>query len=336
MTTIPIVDISSLVISSTPTDISKTSKELGDAFKDVGFVFIKGHQVPQELVERVYSHAKKLFELPENVKQTMSMTSNSHTHRGYSGFGDEVLDENTVDWKEAFDIGVDLPLDNPDVVKQLPLHGPNVWPKHQQHQGESKEGEEDKEFKKDISEYFEYMIKLGHTLLRAIETYFQLPPGYFQPFFEPKPMVLMRLLHYPPLPSGFKSNSQNEYVTCGEHSDYGALTILAADSVGLQVKDRNGQWINAPVVENSFIVNLGDMMSRWTNDVLLATKHRVLNVNPRVHRYSIPFFFEPSFYATIKCISEPAKYPETQYGPYLLSRYDATFNHRKYAEEKNE
>ncbi|XP_004364535.1 2OG-Fe(II) oxygenase [Capsaspora owczarzaki ATCC 30864] len=332
-TTIPVIDIGAFVDAAKRADSDATAASLGAAFRDVGFAYITGHGVPSAVIQKAFSHAKRLFELPMDAKEALSMTgANAHTHRGYSGFGDEVLNEETKDWKEAFDIGYDLPPSDPDVAAGVPLHGPNVWPSHES-------APELATFKHDLELYFSHMERVGRSLLVGFEKHFGLADGYFEPFFQ-RPLVLMRLLHYPPLPEEMLNSTTpgRDIVTCGEHSDYGGLTLLAVDAPGLQVKSTNGEWIAAPPMGNdALIVNLGDMMQRWTNDVLKATPHRVVNVNPLAHRYSIPFFFEPNFHSIVRCL-EPClrlsgttvpKYPDTQYGPYLLSRYDATFNHRK-------
>jgi len=138
-------------------------------------------------------------------------------------------------------------------------------------------------------------------------------------------MTQLRLLHYPPKPA------DEPRFGCGAHSDYGCCTILAQDMAGgLQLLSKTGKWINVPCVPDTLVINIGDMMQRWTNDCFKSTIHRVLNPNEN-HRFSMPFFFEPNFEAVVECIeschgSTGPKYPPIKFGDHLTNMYNSTYN----------
>jgi isopenicillin N synthase-like dioxygenase len=172
-------------------------------------------------------------------------------------------------------------------------------------------------------------MRLAAQLMEAFALSLHLPEKYFHPMLD-EAMGALRLLHYPPQPPA----DDARVVGTGSHTDYGCLTILAQDSVGgLQVRNSAGEWVAAPPVPGAFVVNIGDQMARWTNDVFGATHHRVINTSGR-ERYSMPFFFEPNFDAVISCLEtcrspeHPAKYADVVAGEYLVSRFDDTFSYR--------
>ena len=153
-----------------------------------------------------------------------------------------------------------------------------------------------------------------------------LPLNYFKSMCL-KPMVTMRILHYPPQPIVI----DKDQLGCGEHTDYECFTLLSqSNQSGLQVQNRDGQWINAKPIENTFVVNIGDLMQRWTNDQFKSTIHRVINTSGTT-RYSIPIFFGPNYFAQIKSLDQNqiSKYPPIIAGEYLISRFDDTYKYRQ-------
>jgi isopenicillin N synthase-like dioxygenase len=174
------------------------------------------------------------------------------------------------------------------------------------------------------------MEGLGRKLMQAFALALGLEETYFDHWLN-WPMTTLGLLHYPPQ-TGRITEAQ---IGAGAHSDYGVLTMLAQDDAGgLQVRNASGDWIDAPPVPGSFVVNIGDMMERWTNGVFTSTLHRVVNVSGQ-ERYSLPYFFDPDFNAEVVCLEtclapgETPKYPPTTSGQHLLDMINASFEYHK-------
>ena len=179
-------------------------------------------------------------------------------------------------------------------------------------------------FRETTLAYFNACAALGARLHRAFARDLGLRPDFFASKFD-RPMATLRLLHYPAPPRG-----SDPRTGAGEHTDYGALTLLATDDVGgLEVRTRAGQWIEAPVVRGAFIVNIGDCLMRWTNDVYVSTPHRVVNRSLK-ERYSIAFFYDPNPDAMVEtipsCVGEGefTRYPPILAAEYLKMRLDAS------------
>ena len=315
---ISIIDIAGLVDGS---DEVGVATRLGQAAEEVGFLYVANHGVPDTLVQGMFAASKAFFDRPLDEKSALHIR-NSPVHRGYFPLFEENTDPNlTADLKEGFDIGRDLGPDDPDVIKGLPLHGPNQWPSAPT------------DFKATADAYFSAVATLSRRIMRGFAIALDLAPDFFEDKVD-RPLAQLRLLHYPPQ-SGY---IQSETLGCGAHTDYGCLTVLAQDpNGGLQVMNAAGDWIAAPPVPGTFVINLGDQLARWTNGRFSATPHRVINTSGR-ERYSMPFFFDPNFETMIECLpgcrkpGEAPKFAPVQAGPYLLSRFDATFNYRQDAE----
>ena len=169
---------------------------------------------------------------------------------------------------------------------------------------------------------------LARRIIALIARGLGLPPDWFAPHFE-RPTVFLRLLHYPPQPK------EEGLFGSAPHTDYGFITLLAQDDRGgLEVRARGGGWIPAPPVDGSFVLNVGDILSRWTNGRLVSTPHRVINLSGK-DRYSQPFFFDPSMDCMVEplpqCIEAGADphYPPVRYGDYLMERIDKNYDYRK-------
>jgi isopenicillin N synthase-like dioxygenase len=242
----------------------------------------------------------------------------SPENRGYVGFGTERLDETAApDQKEAFNIGLDLPPDDPEVLARTPLRGPNLWP-------------DLPGWKESVLDYF----FACDALLKDIHRGFALDLGMNEDYFADKldrAASFLRLLHYPAKPVGAPAGE----LGAGAHTDYGNLTILATDGVaGLQVRRRDGAaWLDAPHVDGAFVCNIADCLMRWTNDVYVSTPHRVLS--PAQERYSVAFFGDANPNALVEtlptCLApgEPPRYAPITSGEYLIQRLTATYDHLK-------
>jgi isopenicillin N synthase-like dioxygenase len=316
---IPVIDLTALLDHTAPqAAVQATAEALGRAAERVGFVYISGHGVPDALTAEMFDISRRYFDQPLEIKLAQHIR-NSPNHRGYFPLFEENTDPDlTADLKEGFDMARDLDGDAPEVRAGLPLHGPNQWP------------DSPETFKPVAQRYFAEMTRLGHAIMRGFALALDLPEDFFEDKID-RPLAQLRLLHYPPQ----AGHIQAETLGCGAHTDYGCLTILAQDpNGGLQVQNAAGEWIAAPPIPGTFVINLGDQLARWTNGRYSATPHRVINTSGR-ERYSMPFFFDPNFETVIECLpgclapNEPPRFPPVQAGPYLMSRYDATFSYRK-------
>ncbi len=312
---IPVIDLAPLL---TGRDKAAVAEAVGQACREVGFLYIAGHGVPPALVDRCFAEIRRFFALSDERKMAVHMRR-SPCHRGYYPLFEENTDPDlTADLKEGFDIALELGTEDPDVIAGKPLHGPNQWP------------EDLPGFRETLEDYYAAMRRLARQLLRAFALSLEIPEDFFEDKVD-KPLAQLRTLHYPPQ----AGHVEAETLGCGAHTDYGCLTILAQDDVGgLQLCNSAGEWIAAPPIPGTFVVNIGDQMARWTNDLFAATRHRVINTSGR-ERYSLPFFFDPNYDTVVECldscrdVAHPSKYPPVKAGEYLLERFDATYSYRQ-------
>ncbi|MEP1015245.1 MAG: 2-oxoglutarate and iron-dependent oxygenase domain-containing protein [Paracoccaceae bacterium] len=280
---------------------------LGKACRDTGFFLLKNHSVPEVLLTQVFEKADQFFTLPEAEKAQVSILNTPH-FRGWAKQGDESLDETSpqIDTKETFNIGLDLPLDDPRVRANEPFRGANQWP-------------DIPDFRNVMLGYYDAALELGIAIHRAFAQDLGIAEQHFVPAFK-DPLAALRLLSYPPA-----TGAKNE-IGAGAHTDYGAITLLMTDGEpGLQVCPRGGDWMDVPFVKGAFIVNIGDCLMRWTNDIYVSTPHRVLP--PKRRRRSVAMFIEANpdtIVAALPGTGAP-KYPPIRAADYLMSRLDATY-----------
>ncbi len=314
MDSIPVVDVSGLRANGRGPRRT-VAAALGRACREVGFFYVTGHRIPDTLRRDVFDAARRLFALPDAEKQRVSVKLSPH-NRGYVGFGTERLDEAAAaDQKEAFNVGLDLSPDDPEVLAGKPFRGPNLWP--------PVPGLRDT-----LLAYYAACAQLQDSIHRG----FSLDLGLEEDFFTGKlarSTSTLRLLHYP---AGPESGAGE--LGAGEHTDYSNLTILATDRVaGLQVRRRDGVWLDAPHIEGAFVCNIADCLMRWTNNVYLSTPHRVLR--PAAERYSVAFFGGAHPDALVEalptCLAPGATphYAPITAGGYLTQRLTATYDHLK-------
>ncbi|KAG6740721.1 hypothetical protein POTOM_056189 [Populus tomentosa] len=285
---------------------------------DCGFFYVINHGISEELMEEVFEQNKKFFELP--LSEKMKVLRNEK-HRGYTPLFDELLDpDNQVhgDYKEGYYIGVEVPEDDPKAEK--PFYGPNVWPSDDILPG----------WRHTMEKYYLEALEVARAIVRIIALALDLEADFFdKPEILGQPLALLRLLKYP----GQISDPSNGVYGAGAHTDYGLITLLSTDDVyGLQIcKDKYAQprvWEFIAPLKGAFIVNLGDMLERWSNCLFKSTLHRVLGNGQE--RYSIAYFVEPSFDCLVECLptckseKNPPKFPPVIYGDYLGQRYKDT------------
>jgi isopenicillin N synthase-like dioxygenase len=310
MVAIPIIDIGPLV-SNSP-GAGAVAATIGRACRETGFFYVVGHGIAPETVETTFAMSRAFFAQPLAEKQKAAFSGPSG-NRGWIRLGSEILDpDKPHDLKEAFNIGLELPLDDPEVVAARPFRGINIWP-------------DIPGFRTAALTYYDACWRLGRTLHRAFATDLGLAPEFFESVFT-RPVATIRMLHYPPAPAQLLAGQ----LGAGEHTDYGNVTLLATDEVaGLMVRRRSGEWIAAPSVPNAFVCNIGDMLMRWTNDIYVSTPHKVVSP-PGQHRYSVAFFLDANPEAVVECLptcitpGRPAKYPPVSAGGFLHSRLAPT------------
>ena len=322
---VPVIDFEPFLAGSAA-ERKRVALEIGRACRDIGFFYVVDHGVPLALIERVFAEARRFFALPPERKAEIAIEK-SPCHRGWFALGGENLDpakqKETGDYKEGIKIGRDLPPDHPLVEAGLPLHGPNQWPS-------GLPG-----WKETMQEGYGALSRLGREIMHAFALALELSEAHFDRWLT-GPMATLGPLHYPPQ-SGRITEAR---IGAGAHTDFGCLTILAQDPVGgLQVRNSAKRWIDAPYVPGSFVVNIGDMMERWTNGLFASTQHRVINTSGK-DRYSLPFFFDPDFNADLTVLEtctgpgNPPRYPPTTGGQHLLDRIDETFGYRTEGEKE--
>ncbi|WP_449473227.1 isopenicillin N synthase family dioxygenase [Sphingobium chungangianum] len=244
---------------------------LGDSFRQFGFAMVKDHGMDAALINDGWRLARAFFALPEDVKRRYDASSNGG-QRGYTAFGREIAkgaSEN--DLKEFWRVGRDLPAGHP-LGATMP---PNIWP------------EEIPEFQSTLSRLYAEFDRIGAQLLAAIALYLDLPEHWFDDAIENGNSIL-RLLHYPPV------SPEAPGIRAGAHEDINLITLLlGAEEGGLEIKDRQGNWLPVVPPPGALAINVGDMLQRLTNYRLRSTSHRVINPPPErrgVARYSMPFF----------------------------------------------
>lgn len=311
---LPVIDVSGLS-SSDPAKRRAVAERIRAACLSSGFLYCTGHGIPEGLREAVFAETRRFFDQPLAVKMTVDK-ANSSCNRGYEVMGGQTLQAGArPDLKEGYYIGLELAQDDPRVVARRFNRGPNQWPSDLP------------AFKPVMNAWFAALTDLSERLMRGIALSLDLPEDHFAGFCR-DPLAILRLLHYPPHPP----QAAGDLLGAGAHTDFGGLTLLAQDdNGGLQVwNEADETWIDAPPVPGSFIVNLGDMIARWTNDRYRSTLHRVINTSGR-ERYSVPFFFSGNPDFEVACIptclapGETPKYPPIRVEDHLLAMYRKTY-----------
>jgi isopenicillin N synthase-like dioxygenase len=296
---LPIIDLGAwLDMNASSGAKQAVVKQIGDACKEIGFFYVTNHGVSLDLCQQLFREGRHFFEQPVEKKNEVSMNNSPQNRevRGYFPLDGE-LTLNKPDRKEGYYFGAQLERDHPKVIIGEPMHGPNKWPSPSEFPG----------FDKLILTYMDILTNLGHKLMEAVALSLNLDQNFFREKFTAEPFTPFRLFYYPKDSRNLGEEEGEERWGVGEHTDYGVLTMLLQDDVGgLQVKRRDGTWIEAPYVEGSFVVNIGDMLEIWTCGYYRATPHRVKNYS-RKDRISAPFFFDPNFDCMIQPLEQYAK-----------------------------
>lgn len=274
MSAIPSVNLKEF-LSDDPAKKEKFVREIGSAFEDIGFVALSGHFLSDDLVTKLYAEIKNFFALPQEVKDTYEIEGIGG-QRGYTSFGKEhAKGKKEGDLKEFWHFGQYVE-DDPGLEAEYPS---NVEVKELQ------------EFNTVGKETYQMLEKTAKYVLRALALHLGLEETYFDAFIKNGNSIL-RPIHYPPI-----TEEPKNAVRAAAHGDINLITLLmGAHGKGLQVKNHEGHWVDAIAQPNELMINVGDMLSRLTNNKLKSTIHQVVNPPKELwgtSRYSIPFFMHP-------------------------------------------
>jgi isopenicillin N synthase-like dioxygenase len=324
---LPVVDVSIVRHGGAARDV--VSRQLDAACRDVGFFYIVGHGVDEDLQRRLEALSREFFALPDDEKARIGMARGGRAWRGWFPVGGE-LTSGMPDRKEGIYFGAELGPEHPRVAAGVALHGPNLFPARPAGLHDA------------VLAYMAAMTDLGHLLSAAVARALGLADDWFATRLTADPTVLFRIFHYPPGPAAGagEAPAADQRWGVAEHTDYGLLTILRQDDTGgLEVRTPTG-WTIAPPLPGSFVCNLGDMLERMTGGLYRSTPHRVRNTG-RAGRVSFAFFFDPSWDAEVRPLPvdrPPAPTPAAPrwdganvhelggtYGDYLLAKVAKVF-----------
>ncbi|CAM1508990.1 Fc.00g027290.m01.CDS01 [Cosmosporella sp. VM-42] len=293
-------------------------EQIRDACLRNGFFQIINHGVPVEVLEAVFEQSKDLFNLPIEEKMKYSREENEYG-RGYERLRSQNFEKKTEgDLKEGFYLGRPAEPKHFSEALQRFSTGPNVYPPSVP---------DPEKFKTAMERYHEALTSLSRTLLTILARTLSLPDGWFDAFAQ-EPIATLRLLHYPPQGPDAPADERG----IGAHTDFGGITILMQDDVGgLEVYDRPSKsWMTVTPTPGAFVVNLGNLMMRWTDDRYISNVHRVINQSGK-ERYSVPFFFSGNPDYLVECIpgcEDPVKgpkYPPVRVQDWMDGRFADTY-----------
>lgn len=318
---IPLIDLGANLDPSSPGAL-KNAAALHDALSSVGFAYIAGHNVAPWTLDDAFAASREFH--ASTLEQKRSLAINA-AHRGYMGMATSTIVTSSVakvtrpNMSESLMLLHELPPDDAGLLAGLPMQGPNQWPDWVP------------QFKPRIQQYIAEVDALGRHVIQLIALSLGMDARALDPHFD-KPTTFLRLLHYPPQPL-----HEDEQIGSAPHTDYGIITLLAQDnSGGLQVKPRGGDWIEAPPIPGTYVLNVGDMLARWSNERFVSTPHRVINRSGG-DRYSLPYFLDPGMDCMIECLptctdaQNPPRYAPVRYGDYLMERLNKNYTYRQQA-----
>lgn len=293
-------------VNGTNQDKTKFVNEIMIGLKDYGFIILKDHIIKKTTIDEAYEKVAQFFALPEN-KKLQYVCKEGAGQRGYTAFGKEHAKNNPEpDLKEFWHVGREVPADH----KFAQYYPNNIWP-----------DQDVPGFKTVLETLYQGLDATSQYLLDAIGIGLDLPQDYFRKMIELGNSIL-RPIHYPPL----GPNTPRNAVRSAAHEDINLITILVgATSSGLELLDRDGQWLAVQNKDGQLVVDSGDMLSRICNDVIPATTHRVVNPpDKNTTRYSMPFFVHPNPDNVLECIpscvGKGAKYPPINSHEFLMQR----------------
>jgi len=313
MSGLPVVDIAA----------PRAATVLGRALEEIGFAYVTGHGVPPAVIDAAFAASRAFHESSTELKRALAINK---WHRGFMELATSTVITSSVVRVTRPNLSESLMIMHEVAAGEVgpPLQGPNQWP-------EWLPG-----FRAAVDAYRTSLERVARTVIRLIAEALDLPATAVDRYFA-RPTTFLRLLRYPPHPA----EAGDDQFGSAPHTDYGIITLLAQDeSGGLQVRARNGGWIDAEPMADGFLLNVADMLARWTNDRFVSTPHRVIN-NRRSDnaggrdRYSLPYFFDTDMDAVIECLptcagpGNPPRYDPVRYGDYLMERLDKNYDYRR-------
>lgn len=300
-TQIPILDIQSLVSGQSDPELITS---LRAACTDVGFFYIKNHQIPLSLVRAIKDAAKVFFQAPMSEKMNIAIDSRiqGYLPLGYRSYEGE--ERAGTSHQEGFWVGYERV-----ISKETPLSGPNQWPKRYP------------ALKDAMLRYFDCLEGLTKALLQGFSLALGLSPDHLSTYYK-RPLSRLKVNHYPPQHDPVSDDD----IGVVPHSDSGGFTILWQDEWGgLEIQNKNGEWVGASPIEGTFVINIGNIMQIWSNGEFSSTPHRVVNRSGQ-DRYSIPLFVNPSADTLITpLVGESELYDSFNYGHYQRDLWRRTF-----------
>ncbi len=323
--TIPVIDYGPY-FAGEPGALERVAAEIGHACETIGFFYALNHGVADEVIERAFAASRRFHALPLAQKLALRLNDNNI---GYLPMNASVQGASTVhkatrpNQNESFFISHDRAPDHPDVIAGKPLRGRNQWPAALP------------EIRADMMAYFAALGAMCDRMLPPFAVALGMPQDFFAPYFADEAHATARFLHYPP-----QATVEADLFGQGPHTDNSFMTALARTEVpGLAVRlppngPSGGEWFAPPLIPGTFLINLGNMMRRWSNDRFLSTPHGVLN-DSGTDRYSIAYFHSPNPDRVIDCLpscvgpGNPARYPPAVYRDLVLEFYRANYFHQK-------
>lgn len=305
--TIPVIDLGPY-LSGQPGVMDRAAAELRSALTEIGFYFIVNHGVPRELIRQVFEQVRRFHAQPLEAKIALKLNTDS---TGYMPMRGNTLRTSTVqagtkpNLNEAFFVKREMPADHPDVLSGRRYRGVNRWPANLPG------------FRDTIVTYCDTLERLVLKMVRLYARALDLPAVYFDaPFADCQ--FSLRMTHYP-----HQDGPVVDEFGLAPHTDTSFLTLLAPNDVpGLSIRSQSGKWIDAPAIPDAYVVNGGQMLQRWTNDLFLATPHRAINRSGG-ERYAVPFFCDSNIDWPVAAVpttvgpDKPPKYPTTYYSDYM-------------------
>jgi isopenicillin N synthase-like dioxygenase len=327
---VPVIDLEPFRLGD-DADRRAVAAQIDTACREVGFLSVVGHGVPQDVIDEMVSVTTAFFDRPVEEKRRFTVDEKS-ANRGYASLGSEALsysigESSPPDLFEAFNVGWEIDdqaVDDYVAVERTRFFHPNIWP------------DGPAELREVWLRYWAAMDTLGHQLMSAMAMALGLEPDHFEASLG-RNISVMRAINYQRHPGS--PDPLPDQMRMGAHTDYGSLTVLWADDVpGLQIQGEDGSWVPVGPPTGALLVNIGDLLAEWTNDRWRSTMHRVVpppaGADGSARRRSIAWFQQPDYDAVIECLpgcsaeDDPPRYQPVRSGDHLIAKLMGPRQHR--------